>query len=235
MADNVVTDNKVLEEVINNSWSGIGIIDSHTRFVYVNAAFTPILGFSESELKQIKFEGLLLPKYKEQFKALIEKNYQNQYTNHIQVECRRKDKEIVYLDISIKIMSDKKHIVINANDITQSISDHETFDRYVIQAHIDTKGIITDVSEAFCRLCLYSSEELVGKSYDVLYYPELNEEDLNITVWSDIMIDQQYNGIIASKTKHGDTFWVDIIIKPIKINMVMLQVILQLCLILQMR
>ena len=60
MSDNVAIDknNQELKEIINNSWSGIGIIDQTSKFIYVNNAFTPILGFKEEELLQIKFENL---------------------------------------------------------------------------------------------------------------------------------------------------------------------------------
>ena len=217
MSENTAIDKNTqeLKEIINNSWSGIGIIDQTSKFIYVNNAFTPILGFKEKELLQIKFESLLLPKYKAEFKELLRKNYENEYTNNIRVSCMRRDKAVVYLDVSIKLMLNKKYIVINANDITQSISDHETFDRYVIQAHVDKDGIFTKVSEAFCRLCLFSENELVGKSYKIMSHPSLNEEDLNGTIWSELIIHGEYNGVIASKNKHGETIWVDAIIKPI--------------------
>lgn len=218
MADTKALDkqNQVLKEIINNSWNGLGIIDPTTKFIYVNKAFSPILGFKEQELLQIKFESLLLPKYKAEFRDLVKKNIENQYTNNIRVACIRRDKAVVYLDVSIKVMANEKYIVINANDITQSISDHETFDRYVIQAHVDKDGTISKVSEAFCRLTLFSEDELVGKSYKILSYPSLNEEDIEGTIWSDLIIHEQWNGVLVSKNKHGDPFWVDIIIKPIK-------------------
>ncbi|MEA3554182.1 MAG: PAS domain S-box protein [Campylobacterota bacterium] len=217
MSENTAIDKNTqeLKEIINNSWSGIGIIDQTSKFIYVNNAFTPILGFKEKELLQIKFESLLLPKYKAEFKELLRKNYENEYTNNIRVSCMRRDKAVVYLDVSIKLMLNKKYIVINANDITQSISDHETFDRYVIQAHVDKDGIFTKVSEAFCRLCLFNENELIGKSYKIMSHPSLNEEDLEGTIWSELIIHGEYNGVIASKNKHGETIWVDAIIKPI--------------------
>lgn len=208
--------NQILKEVINNSWSGIGIIDSQSRFIYVNHAFKPILGFDEDELLQMKFEDLLSQKDKIEFQDLIIKNYDNQYTNSIRVECLRKDKKLVYLDISIKLMSNKQHIVINANDITQNISDHEIFDKYVIQAHFDKEGIINKVSEAFCRLSLFSAEELIGEHYSCICHPSIDKKDLDLSIWNDIDEKHQYNGVITAINKYGDNFWVDIIIKPIK-------------------
>ena len=208
--------NQELKEIINNSWSGIGIIDQTSKFIYVNSAFTPILGFKENELLQIKFESLLLPKFKAPFRELLRKNFDNQYTNNIMVSCLRRDKATVFLDVSIKLMLNKKYIVINANDITQNVSDHETFDRFVIQAHVDKNGIFDKVSEAFCRLTLFREDELIGKSFNIMQHPSLNEEDLDGTIWSDLIIHQEWNGVIASKNKHGDVFWIDVIIKPIK-------------------
>lgn len=212
----VSTSNQVLKEVINNSWSGIGIIDPTSKFIYINHAFKPILGFEEDELLQMKFEDLLSQKDRIKFQELIIKNFDNEYTNSIQVECLRKDKKLVYLNISIKLMSNRQHIVINASDITQTISDHETFDKYVIQAHVDTNRVINKVSEAFCRLSLFSSEELLGEHYSFIFHPSLNVKDLDKKIWDEVNENSQYNGVIAAVNKYGDTFWVDIIIKPIK-------------------
>jgi len=208
--------NQVLKEVINNSWSGIGIIDSKSKFIYVNHAFKPILGFDEDELLNMKFEDLLSQKDRIEFKDLIIKNYENQYTNSIRVECLRKDKKLVYLDISIKLMSNKEHIVINANDITQNISDHEIFDKYVIQAHFDNDGMINKASEAFCRLTLISVEELIGQHYSCIIHPSVIKKDLDEQIWNDIEKKSQYTGVVKAVNKYGDTFWVDIIIKPMK-------------------
>ena len=211
----VSRNNQILKEIINNSWNGIGIIDPSSKFIYVNDAFEPILGFDKDELLQMRFETLLSQKDRVSFQELIIKNFDNEYTNSIRVECLRKDKKIVYLDISIKLMSNKQHIVINANDITRNISDHEIFDKYVIQAHVNKDGIITKVSEAFCRLCLFVESELIGKPYTYIYNPLLNDKDLNDKIKNDMTKNAQYNGVIAAVNKYGDTFWVDIIIKPI--------------------
>ncbi len=208
--------NQILKEIINNSWSGIGIIDKNSKFIYVNEAFKPILGYTEEELLQMNFQTLLLPKYQEDFKNLLLKNIESEYTNNILVGCKRKDNQFVYLDVSIKLISDKKFIVININDVTKNISDHETFDKYVIQLHIDTEGIINKVSEAFCRLTLFQSEELLNKSYEMLFYKDLNEQDLELRVINDVETQGQFTGIVASRNKHNEIFWVDIIIKPIK-------------------
>ncbi|MEA2017929.1 MAG: PAS domain S-box protein [Campylobacterota bacterium] len=207
--------NQILKEIINNSWSGIGIIDQKSKFIYVNDAFTPILGYSSEELLKISFESLLLSKYKKEFQELLVHNNKNEYTNNIQVACERKDKQIVYLDISIKLMSNNQNIVININDVTKNISDHEIFDKYVIQFHIECDGILNEVSEAFCRLTMFNSEELLGKSY-LKFLTLENRENLEKDILEDIVKQKQWTGILSGINKHQDRFWVDVIIKPIK-------------------
>lgn len=216
MSMNTDKNNQILKEIINNSWSGIGIIDKKSKFVFVNEAFKPILGFSKEELLESFFESFLLDKYKKDFTKLLEENLKSEYTNSMIVGCIRKDKQLVYLDISIRLMSNEKYFVINISDVTKNISDHEIFHKYVIQLHVDKCGIINSVSEAFCRLTLFKSEELLGKSYGIFVHEELNEKDLAKKIWDSILNEKQWTGVIASKNKLGDIIWVDIIIKPIK-------------------
>ncbi|PKN14083.1 MAG: hypothetical protein CVU67_07500, partial [Deltaproteobacteria bacterium HGW-Deltaproteobacteria-24] len=47
--------NNELREIVNNSWDGIGIIDKQSKFIYVNTAFSPILGYPKEELLQFTF------------------------------------------------------------------------------------------------------------------------------------------------------------------------------------
>lgn len=216
MSEATDKNSEVLKEIIDNSWSGIGIIDATSKFFYVNEAFKPILGYTKEELLQSDFMGLMLPKYHDEFKTLIKKNFQSEYTNNILVGCKRKDNQLVYLDISIKLMSNKKLIVINVNDVTQNIADHETFDKYVIQLHISKHGVIYEVSEAFCRLSLYKEEELLGQTYDKLVFPEINSVNLFNEAVEEFSERGKFTGVVASKNKLGDIFWVDMIVKPIK-------------------
>ncbi|MFA6789480.1 MAG: PAS domain S-box protein, partial [Arcobacteraceae bacterium] len=96
--------NNELREIVNNSWDGIGIIDKQSKFIYVNMAFSPILGYPKEELLQFTFESLILEEYKNDFKELLEKNIENRYSSEVHVVCQRKDKQKVYLQITISLM-----------------------------------------------------------------------------------------------------------------------------------
>ena len=66
--------NNELREIVNNSWDGIGIIDKESKFIYVNNAFSPILGFPKDEFFNKTFLSLILDDYKESFCELMHQN-----------------------------------------------------------------------------------------------------------------------------------------------------------------
>lgn len=208
--------NQVLKEIINNSWSGIGIMNFDSSFIFTNEAFKPILGYTKEELQGVKFSDLILPKYQNEFSNLLESHQSNEYINNMLVGCIRKDRQLVYLDISIKQMRNQKFIVININDVTKNISDHEIFDRYVIQLHTDIAGKINEVSEAFCKLTLYDEKELLGESYELLVDEEHNEPDLFKTGVEQFKKSGQFTGIITINNKQKEHLYVDVIVKAIK-------------------
>lgn len=216
MSQSTDKNNQVLKEIINNSWSGIGIMNFDSSFIFTNEAFKPILGYTKEELQGIKFSDLILPKYQNEFFNLLESHKANEYINNMLVGCIRKDQQLVYLDLSIKQMKNQKFIVININDVTKNISDHEMFDRYVIQLHTNTMGHINEVSEAFCKLSLFEESELLGKSYQFLIDSEKNEEDLFEKGVESFQKKAQFTGVIAIKNKQGESLWVDVIIRGIK-------------------
>jgi PAS domain S-box-containing protein len=203
-----------LQEIISNSWNAIGIINLDSQFVYVNTAFSPILGFTQEELLSIKFENLIVKKYKQSFVELVALNFEDEYKNRLRLPCIRKDGKIVTLEITISLMLNKEYFVINATDITQSVSNHEIINKYVIQTHTDLKGNLTKVSKAFCRLSGYTQEELIGQSYKVFKHPK-RPASIVKALWQTIKNGQEYSGTILNKKKNGDDFWVDIVIKPI--------------------
>ena len=208
MSKNMQNQNVILKEMINSSWSGIGIININTKFLYINKAFSPLLGYSSAELLDFNFIDLVAQDNKQQFLDLIKENSQNRYVNNLQLSCNRKDGGIVFLDITISLMQDNKHIVIDASDITQTVSEYEIYDKYLIQTQLDKDGNINKASEAYCRLSGYLSEELVGMSF--IHEQTKDKEQL----WKNITSSKEYSGVIVNKTKKGTFFWVESVIKP---------------------
>lgn len=206
--------NSELREIVNNSWDGIGIIDSESKFVYVNNAFSPILGFSKEELLGSLFTSYILPDFKEKFKELILKNIENRYTNDTQIVCKRKDGKPVYLEITLSLMLNKKFFVINAKDITKEISDDQILDKYVVSSHTDLNGVIVNASEAFCYISGYSKSELIGQPHSIVGNKNMDKE-VFAKMWKTIKSGNEWSGKILNLKKDGSDFWVDVKIKPI--------------------
>ena len=61
-------DTNDLQEIVNNSWNGIGIINADTKFIYLNNAFSPLLGYTNEELLKLKFIDLITDNFKDEFK-----------------------------------------------------------------------------------------------------------------------------------------------------------------------
>jgi len=205
--------NNELREIVNNSWDGIGIIDKDTKFIYVNNAFSPILGFTKDDFLQKTFISLVIDSQKEKFDHFVKENITNKYQSEIQVVCQRKDKQKVYLQITISLMLNKKFFVINARDITKQISDDEIQDTYVISCHTDFDGIITKVSKAYCSLSGYNKEDLIGKSYSLMAHEDI-QKNIYDELWTTVKNGQQWSGKLKKDKKDNGFFWVNVKIKP---------------------
>ncbi len=207
--------NIVLKEMINGSWNGIGIIALDSKFVYINKAFSPLLGYSEAELLKSKLIDLLLPKSKTPFLQLLEQNITNQYQNRLTVGCLRKDNQLVYLDIVIKLMSNKKMFVININDVTEDVTEKTLVHKFIVQFKTNKDGLITSTSEAFNRISGYSSTDLIYVSYkDILHHS--NKSDVVEDFVEHLSKGKTWKGVITLKKKNGEPFIVDFASKPSK-------------------
>ncbi|WP_200414679.1 PAS domain-containing sensor histidine kinase [Arcobacter sp. FWKO B] len=205
--------NNELREIVNNSWDGIGIIDKESKFIYVNNAFSPILGYPKEELLTINFHTIMPSEIQNTFLSLIEKTLHNQYQNEMEVSCLRKDKQTVYLQITLAPMLNKKFFVINAKDITRQKSDAQILNKYVISAHFDIDGKFTKASEAFYYISGYSKDELLTKNY----WNIKKDTDKDSFEIIKLAIEQNgyYNGKEHFLKKDESTFWVDIKTQPV--------------------
>ncbi len=209
------TQNAVLKELINGSWNAIGIISLESKFIYINKAFAPVLGYSESEILKLKLIDMMIPKYKTPFNDLLKENIENQYKNRITVGCLRKDNQIVYLDIVIKLMSNNKMFVINASDVTTDVAEQKLINKFIVQYHMDKDGKILKTSDAFNRLSGNSSTELIFTSYIDLLHSS-NNEDIKNDFISHINAHKPWKGNLILKKHDGSPFYVDFISKPSK-------------------
>lgn len=80
-------------------------------------------------------------------------------------------------------------------------------DDYVITSITDSRGIITDVSKAFCDISGYSAEELIGKSHNIVRHPDTPSEVFE-DMWGTISSGKMWQGEVKNNKKNGSFYWV---------------------------
>ncbi len=83
----------------------------------------------------------------------------------------------------------------------------KTLSEYVIYSRTDKNGIITDVSELFCKISGYSKKELIGKPHNIVRHEDTPKE-LFKELWSYLKAGKVWQGEIKNKNKDGSYYWV---------------------------
>ena len=121
----------------------------------------------------------------------------------------RKEAESILEDKSIELynlnQTLKKRIDIATKDLSFTL---DTLNRYVIMSKTDKKGIITYVSDAFCKISGYAKEELIGQPHSIVRHPN-SSEYLFKELWSSIKSNNSWEGQIQNKKKDGSSYWVE--------------------------
>jgi len=89
----------------------------------------------------------------------------------------------------------------------------DTFDEHVIASKTDKKGIITDVSRAFCDISGFSAEELIGKPHNIIRHPDTPKEIFE-DMWQTIKAGKIWRGEIKNLKKDGGFYWATHIVFP---------------------
>lgn len=89
----------------------------------------------------------------------------------------------------------------------------EIIDHNVIISNTDINGIITEASEAFCKISGYSKEELIGEKHNIIRHIDI-PSSLYKSMWSILKKGLPWTGEIKNKRKDGSVYWVEAIITP---------------------
>ncbi|MDH5465116.1 MAG: response regulator, partial [Thiovulaceae bacterium] len=92
----------------------------------------------------------------------------------------------------------------------------ETLDlvnHYVIASKADSKGIITEVTDAFCKISGYARDEMIGQPHNMVRHPEMSP-DVFKEVWDTIKNGETWSGEIKNLKKDGSFYWVYAVISP---------------------
>ncbi|WP_417334684.1 diguanylate cyclase domain-containing protein [Halarcobacter sp.] len=209
-----------LETILATTLDGIAILDFTTHFLYTNNAFEHIVGFDIKEIKSLKAIDITIDEDKNRFKEVISTVIKNHHVEHFQQRVINKDGKKIILDISLTLMPDKNRILIATKDITKEIYSKDKINEYmqiidenVITSSTDLSGVITYVSNAFCKVTGYEKEELIGKKHNIIRNPQI-DKNVYKQLWKTIKQNQIWTGEIKNKTKKGEDYWVYLKIYP---------------------
>jgi len=87
-------------------------------------------------------------------------------------------------------------------------------DKYIISSVTDLKGVITDVSQAFCNISGYKKDELIGKNHNIVRHPDMKKE-VFAELWRKIKNGESWYGKVKNRRKDGSFYWVFANIEPL--------------------
>ena len=81
----------------------------------------------------------------------------------------------------------------------------------------DLKGVITYANEDFIELSGFSSDELIGKSHNLVRHPDMPPQAFE-DLWKTVKEGRPWRGTVKNRTKSGDFYWVDAFVVPVRKN-----------------
>jgi diguanylate cyclase (GGDEF)-like protein/PAS domain S-box-containing protein len=143
------------------------------------------------------------------FKNMIIRTYDERGNDAIREE---KHKVIMLLDYNLygilaiytQILDDMKKELGIRNTIIQE---------NVLFSRTDLHGVILETTDAFCELCGYTKEELIGNTHSLLKHPSVDEE-IYKDMWKTILQGKKWKGKLPNLRKDGSTFIISLTIIP---------------------
>ena len=162
-------------------------------------------------------EGIGQPFYKEYYRAMADQKYiyleeyyppsNKWFENHIYPSPE--GLSIYFRDITEK----KKEEEIIKKSITELSNYKLALNESSLVSITDHKGIINYVSDSFCKITQYNSDELLSKNHSIIS-SGFHSKDFFKEMWSTISKGKIWKGEIKDKTKDGNFIWLDTTIVP---------------------
>jgi diguanylate cyclase (GGDEF)-like protein/PAS domain S-box-containing protein len=153
-------------------------------------------------------------------KNILKEVIKKGFVENFEKTCIVKDGRKLGVNLSLSLLPDKNKVLLVAKDITIQKKNKKALDEYikivdqnVLISSTDLKGNITYVSEAFCKICGYSKEELLGQNHNIIRHPDV-DKNFYKQMWDSIKSSMIWNGEIKNQKKNGDFYWVEASISP---------------------
>jgi diguanylate cyclase (GGDEF)-like protein/PAS domain S-box-containing protein len=211
---------------------GVMVLDDHSIVVECNLAAQEMLQVVKSDIvgnasndtkwNAVHEDGSIFAlEDRPSFKALNTGLPQN----NVIMGIRREDGTLLWVQTNAQpIFSDDfdkiTSVLVTFSDITAYRKSKYELEKYlqIIDTHVitsstDLKGIITEVSKAFCKISGYTKEELIGRSHNIVRHPDM-PVTLYKELWGTLKKGISWYGEIKNRRKDGSTYWMETIIEP---------------------
>jgi len=154
------------------------------------------------------------------------------YTTKFEYTMRRRDGVILYVAVDCyfeynenaepyKSYGTKYNITAEKNRELELINEKNrelksllaSYDKYIMYSSTDLNGIITDVSDAFCRVSGYSREELIGKNHNIVRHPDIPASTFK-ALWKELPKQTSFESEVKNLKKDGGFYWVKSFFAP---------------------
>jgi diguanylate cyclase (GGDEF)-like protein/PAS domain S-box-containing protein len=153
----------------------------------------------------------------EQKRTLIEKWIEIKVTQEFDYKLLWQISAVFLLIVLIILYKNRAVMILN-KDLLKAryeIEEQQSMvNKYVLILTTDTKGIITDVNEAYCKATGYTKDELIGQKHTLIRHSDISENFFE-ELWNTIINNEIWSGEIKSLKKDGSTIWFNIYIEPI--------------------
>ena len=118
----------------------------------------------------------------------------------------------------ISLANNLNSVLENKNATKKKLQDYVNIvNENIIISSTDKQGIITDASEAFCKISGYTKKELIGQTHSMIRHHDMPDSFYK-NMWDTLLSKKEWKGELKNKDKSGNDYWVSAIIKPVLEN-----------------
>ena len=106
--------------------------------------------------------------------------------------------------LSTKVKEKIKELNIQNRKLESLVS---SYDKNVMYSKTDLEGIITDVSDAFCKTSGYTREEMIGVNHNIVRHPDIPKEIFK-DLWKQLKQEKTFSSEVKNLKKDGGYYWI---------------------------